>query len=241
MSETPKKSSRPARPRARAKAPASARSSADATTLAASSTPHSHTVGLSSQRPLPSQFAKGDFTMSDPEVEAVASERPVSGRDLRTVQCDLTISKHVTAASGAGFIPIPVLDFVTVTGVQIDLLYRLCRIYEVDFSKEAARSVISSLVGAAVPGIESTLVGSSVKLIPIFGTAVGLFVTPAVAGASTYALGKVFVQHLESGGTLLSFNAAKMKAHFERALAESKQKLRRKKPVIAEPLPAEAE
>jgi hypothetical protein len=61
------------------------------------------------------------------------------------------------------------------------------------------------------------------KFIPGIGTAAAMFVTPALSAASTYAVGRVFVQHLESGGTLLTFNAKKMREHFEKALGEGKR------------------
>jgi hypothetical protein len=37
---------------------------------------------------------------------------------------------------------------------------------------------------------------------------------PVAAGASTYAVGKVFMLHFESGGTLLDFDPAKMKNYY---------------------------
>jgi uncharacterized protein (DUF697 family) len=143
--------------------------------------------------------------------------------DLRTLKCDMTISKHMAASVGAGFIPVPLVDFVAISGVQLDLVYRLCKIYDVKFSTEAARGAITSLAAAAVPVFPSTLLSSSLKFIPGIGTAAALFTTPALAAATTYAIGRVFVQHLESGGTLLTFDANKMREHFERALNEGKR------------------
>ena len=41
----------------------------------------------------------------------------------------------------------------------------------------------------------------------------------AISGASvTYATGEVFVQHFESGGTLLDFDVEKAKSQFKKAL-----------------------
>jgi uncharacterized protein (DUF697 family) len=143
--------------------------------------------------------------------------------EMRRLKCDMTISKHVAASMGAGFIPVPIIDFAVITGIQVDLLYRLCKIYEVKFSKEAARSILASLVGAAVPGVQATLFASGMKFIPGIGTAAAMFATPALSAATTYAVGRVFVQHLESGGTLLTFDAKKMREHFEKALGEGKR------------------
>jgi uncharacterized protein (DUF697 family) len=156
------------------------------------------------------------------DVQAVEANplSPAMLAEVRKLKCDITISKHVGAALGFGFIPLPFVDFVGISGVQLDMLYRLCRIYDIDFSTQAARSVIAALIGAGVP--LQPLLTSSLKLIPGIGTAAGLFAAPTLAGASTYALGRVFVQHFETGGTLLTFDASKMKAHFEHALSEGK-------------------
>lgn len=158
---------------------------------------------------------------------------------MRRIQCDLAISNHVTIALGAGFIPVPFVDFAAVTAVQVDLLYRLCKAYEISFSKEAARSVITSLVGASVPSVSATFLSSALKLVPGVGTIAGMFLTPVVAGVTTYAVGKVFVEHLESGGTLLSFDSNKMRAHFERAMAEGKKVVTKTKPRETVVVPAE--
>ena len=143
--------------------------------------------------------------------------------ELRKIQCDATISKHVTASLGAAFIPLPAVDFAAITGVQIDMLYRLCKIYGVPFSKESARTVVASLLGGALPGLPSRILASGLKLVPVVGTVASMVISPTLAGVATYAVGRVFVQHLDSGGTLLTFDANKMKDHFERAWQTGKQ------------------
>jgi len=145
---------------------------------------------------------------------------PASAHDVRSLRCDVTISKHVGAAMGFGFLPLPVVDFVAITGVQMDLVYRLSRIYDVEFSTQAVRAIIGSLLGASVP-LQPALI-SGLKLMPGIGTAAAFVAQPALAGASTYAIGKVFVEHFESGGTLLTFDAGKMKTHFEQRMKEGK-------------------
>jgi uncharacterized protein (DUF697 family) len=145
---------------------------------------------------------------------------PASANDVRKLRCDVTITKHVGAAMGFGFLPLPVIDFVAITSVQMDLVYRLSRIYDVEFSTQAVRALIGSLLGASIP-LQPALI-SGLKLMPGIGTAAAFVAQPALAGASTYAIGKVFVEHFESGGTLLTFDAGKMKAHFEQRMNEGK-------------------
>lgn len=146
-------------------------------------------------------------------------------REIRRLKSDIVITRHIAVAAGAGFIPVPALDLAAVASVQATMLYYLCEVYSVPFSKEAARSVILSLVGASLPAAESRsmLVAGGLKAIPVVGTIIGFLASPVLAAASTYAIGQVFVQHLESGGTLLTFNAQKMKKHFEDALERGKK------------------
>ncbi|NJL59719.1 MAG: hypothetical protein HC887_08825 [Desulfobacteraceae bacterium] len=46
---------------------------------------------------------------------------------------------------------------------------------------------------------------------------------PASAGAMTYAVGRVFLQHFESGGTFLNFNPEEVKEHYARLFEEGKK------------------
>jgi sugar phosphate isomerase/epimerase len=52
--------------------------------------------------------------------------------------------------------------------------------------------------------------------VEVVGTFVGTPSMVLFCGASTYALGKVFVQHFESGGTFLDFEPAKVKEYFQK-------------------------
>jgi uncharacterized protein (DUF697 family) len=49
-------------------------------------------------------------------------------------------------------------------------------------------------------------VGSLVKAVPAVGWVVGAVTMPALSAGATYVVGKVFIQHFASGGTLLDFN-----------------------------------
>ena len=179
-----------------------------------------HPIEERIEEPSMSNHTTHDADTIDVQATSGTAPSPAMLAELRRLKCDMTISKHVGAALGFGFIPLPLIDFVGISGVQLDMIYRLCRIYDIDFSTQAARSVIAALIGAGVP--LQPILTSSLKAIPGIGTAAGLFAAPTLAGATTYALGRVFVQHFETGGTLLTFDAAKMRAHFESALSEGK-------------------
>lgn len=106
----------------------------------------------------------------------------------------------------AGLIPVPVVDLVAVAGLQLQMLRRLSHIYDLPFSENRGKALISSLLGAIVPTSSGLGAAEALKAIPIIGTIISAFVTPALAAGATYAIGRVFIQHFSSGGTLLDFN-----------------------------------
>jgi uncharacterized protein (DUF697 family) len=57
----------------------------------------------------------------------------------------------------------------------------------------------------------------------VVGAIGGLISVPIVAGSATYALGQVFVEHFERGGTLLDFDPKPARAFFEEKLKEGQK------------------
>jgi uncharacterized protein (DUF697 family) len=116
------------------------------------------------------------------------------------------VDRFATWSGVAGLLPIPVVDLVAVGGLQLQMLRRLSQIYNVPFSENSGKAVISSLLGAMIPTASGFGFAEAMKAIPIVGTLISAFVTPALAAGATYAIGRVFIQHFASGGTLLDFN-----------------------------------
>ena len=106
----------------------------------------------------------------------------------------------------AGLVPVPILDAVAVGGVQVQMLRRLSQIYEVPFSENRGKSLIAALAGALVPSTSAIGIYSTVKAVPFVGTIIGGLAMPVLSAGATYAIGRAFIKHFESGGTLLNFN-----------------------------------
>ena len=104
----------------------------------------------------------------------------------------------------------PIVDVAAVGGVQLQMLRRLSEIYGVPFSENRGKSIVASLAGAVIPASTATTTamtfGSLMKGLPGVGTAVGALTMPVFSAGVTYVIGKVFIQHFASGGTLLDFN-----------------------------------
>jgi len=94
----------------------------------------------------------------------------------------------------------------------------IAQIYNVDYKDQVARSIITTLVG----DLGAVGVMSGVKAIPVLGSLLGGFTASITGAASTYALGKVFTQHFDQGGTLLDFDPVKSRKYFQDAYEEGK-------------------
>ncbi len=118
-----------------------------------------------------------------------------------------------------GLIPLPGVDPAAISGVQLKMVHSLSKLYGLPFSRDAAKSVIGALVGGGGAVVLSAPMGSMIKAVPVVGQIAGTLTQPALAAATTYALGKVFIQHFETGGNLLDFNANDLRAYYGEQLA----------------------
>jgi uncharacterized protein (DUF697 family) len=113
-------------------------------------------------------------------------------------------------SGAAGLIPIPLVDIAAVGGVQLQMLRKLSDIYGVPFTENRGKSIIASMAGSLLPASAATTTAmgaaSMVKFIPGVGSAVAALTMPVFSAGATYAIGKAFIQHFASGGTLLDFN-----------------------------------
>ena len=142
--------------------------------------------------------------------------------DLRSSQAGSIIKKHVLIVTGISMVPIPLFDLVALSSVQLKMLYNLTNLYEVPFTKNLGKSLITSLLGGVMPTTAAMTLASLAKAVPGFGTTAGMVSVSVLGSATTYAIGSVFMQHFESGGTLLDFEPKKMRAYFSKKLEEGK-------------------
>ena len=133
---------------------------------------------------------------------------------------DIT-KKYMWWSMGAGLIPVPFVDWAAVSGVQLKMLADLSKIYSVPFHANRGKAIIGSLFGFLLPhGMACGLIGSWLKAIPLVGVLAGAPAMAAFSGAAAWALGKVFIQHFESGGTFLDFQPEEVREYFKAQFEE---------------------
>ncbi len=142
--------------------------------------------------------------------------------DKKAIADDI-IRKRVYVSVGTGFVPIPVFDILALSATQIEMVSRLATLYEIPFKKDIVKTAISALVGGVLPVAVTPVLASLLKLIPVVGYTASAVTMSATGGAATYAIGKVFVQHFESGGTLLNFDADKVRDYYNEKFKEGQK------------------
>src|SRR5487761_2789997 len=73
-------------------------------------------------------------------------------------------------------------------------------------------ALLGDVLGATLSGGMVSLA----RMVPILGTVVSVVALPAMAGAVTYAVGRVFISHFEAGGTFLDLDPKKMRGYFRK-------------------------
>jgi uncharacterized protein (DUF697 family) len=135
------------------------------------------------------------------------------------VQAESIVQKHVLWSMGMGAIPIPFLDTIAVSAMQYEMLKQVSNLYGFEMSENMGKSIISMLAGGTLVRMGA----SAIKTIPIIGSFLGGGAMVVLSGASTYAIGSVFVQHFESGGDLFDIDTEKFKNFYKEKFEQGKE------------------
>lgn len=138
----------------------------------------------------------------NPETGQATAETP----EQRHETAAKLVDRFAVWSGVAGLIPLPIVDVVAVGGFQLQMLRRVSQLYDVQFSENRGKALIASLAGTMIPVTSGMGAASALKSVPLLGILASAFVMPVLSAGATYAIGKAFIQHFESGGTLLDFN-----------------------------------
>ena len=174
----------------------------------------------------------GDSDAEIPSTEDgadVASEKNDAHKSdeeiIRMQAADNTIKYYCYWSFSAALIPIPAIDFAAMTAIQVKLISELSDLYDVQFSDGIAKKAVATLFASG----SSSGFASLAKFVPGLGY-FGLTIPLATLNVGyTYAIGKIFAQHFQSGADLESFNASEKVEQFKSKLAEGKSFARKAK------------
>ena len=167
---------------------------------------------------------------TDPEQARVEAGAPEKGQnqtedELRVSAADNTIKYYCFWSFSTALIPVPLVDLAAMSAIQTKMISELSELYDVPFSQGLAKKAIATLVASA----SSSSFASLIKLVPGIGY-FGLAIPLATLNVSyTYAVGKIFAQHFQSGADLASFDPDAQKTNFKEKLEEGKEYARKTK------------
>ena len=156
-----------------------------------------------------------------PEQTVTPGQPDDSLRPSKDAQAIRIVHEYMGWSAGGGLIPVPLVDLAAISLVELKMVHALANLYGVPFSRSAAKSIIGALIGGGGTFVLAAPAASVVKFVPIVGQFFGMLTEPAIAAAATYALGKVFIQHFESGGSLLDFNVRTQRHQYEEHFASA--------------------
>lgn len=152
--------------------------------------------------------------MSDPtnQSEAGTALEGVSGTTRRA---DAAVRNHAVGSAVVGAVPVGPLVMVLLLALNLKMVHKLSKIYDVDFNEDLGRAAIYSFIGACGSGaIGGRIIWGLSTLVPVAGQFIQAVTVPVFAAGFTYGIGKLFTQHFASGGTFLDFHPEEVREHF---------------------------
>jgi uncharacterized protein (DUF697 family) len=165
---------------------------------------------------LPFSEPNGGQVMAQPAPPR--DERPVVSRvptvlEINAVrrrsQAFSIVERHATYSAAGGIIPVPIVNVASVTAIIVRMVKRLAALYEVPFERDRARAIVVALAGGTMPtGLAAVTTSTLYYVVP--GAAfIGLAVSSVAAVACTRNIGRIFVEHFESGATLQDISVSR--------------------------------
>jgi uncharacterized protein (DUF697 family) len=157
---------------------------------------------------------RAEETVEASQAPAAPSARPQDALAL--------VKNHVIGAMAIGALPLPLLDTAAIMALQLRMIARLSRLYDVPFSQHTARSLVLALLGGVTPTMARQVGVSLFKFLPLLGPSVGTIVTTTSAGATTYAVGIAFMHYFEDGHSFLTLKRQDIKREVQRLMPKGK-------------------
>lgn len=139
-----------------------------------------------------------------------------SGREKKALA---VVRNHTLLSAGVGVVPFPLIDMAAMLTLQLLMIRKLAKIYDIPYAGQRVKAAVAGLIG----GFDAGYLGyGALKLFPLLGF-FSYAAMPAFNAGISYAIGRVFIQHFESGGTFLDFDPKKVRAYFQEQFREGKQ------------------
>lgn len=171
----------------------------------------------------------------EPDTEEAAIDVETGAVGTRELAADNLIKDYVIGSVAASIVPVAFFDIAAVAAIQLRMIQKLSDLYGKPFSERLGRKVIYALAGSVLGfGAGYIVAASATKIIPGIGWMIGMVSLPVVAGGATFAVGRSIVQHYEEGGTLMDFDASRMRDFYKEQFEKGKDFARKAKSKVTD-------
>ena len=146
---------------------------------------------------------------------------------LKRRECTNIISGASAAAVAIGAVPLPVPDATVLTTVQVNMLNRISRVFDLQ-EKELSKEISKYIIQIGVTTAAGRMLGKSLKAIPGIQIA-GALIDAAVAGSITFALGttaELVFEKIYSGEFDADAMDTEIRQIFDQVMPEIEEKIR---------------
>jgi CRP-like cAMP-binding protein/uncharacterized protein (DUF697 family) len=120
---------------------------------------------------------------------------------LRRKNALAIVERYANYSGIGGFIPLPLANAAAIAAVLVRMVQKLCALYGVPFSRNRAYAVVIGSMGGVMPTGVATFATSTIYFLP-GPNLIGLAVSSVTASAYARDIGRLLIDHFESGATL---------------------------------------
>ncbi len=134
-------------------------------------------------------------------------------------QAEKIIRSHTLWTMALGAVPIPFLDVIGVTFIQMDMFKQISKIYKADFDLNKGKALITSFVTSTMAG--TVTIGPS--LFKKIKKPASMISNALLQAALTYALGYLFLNAYDEGKCFFDLGLSDSTELFEEAFEKGKE------------------
>jgi len=146
-----------------------------------------------------------------PKSDTASATAPAPDNSLlaqRRSRARAIIERHANLSAVGGIIPFPIANVAGVTALIVHMVKSLSALYGVPFERNRARAIIVGSMGGVMPaGLASVATSTLIYFVPGCNL-IGLAVSSVTASAYARGIGQMFIEHFETGSSLIDFPSA---------------------------------
>jgi uncharacterized protein (DUF697 family) len=110
------------------------------------------------------------------------------------------VYRHMAWAGGVGLVPVPLFDQIVIGSLLGKMLAELFDLYGVEVTEHKMKTILAAVLGGAhTEWLSGYVLGYVERYLPGVPRTAIRVTRPVMAAAVTYALGWLFLQHLDAG------------------------------------------